>query len=70
LNQKETVLPIDPEIVRKSGMIRNKLAELSYVDPDKAIELLRIWGEHRMPITPFYDTLINAFPKEKQAVGG
>lgn len=38
-----------------------KLAELSYIKPDIAIELLRVWGEKRMPITPLYDEILSHF---------
>lgn len=64
IKNQESSLPINRDIVRKSGEIRNKLAELSYHDTGKAVELLRIWGQHEMPITPFYDLLIQTLAKQ------
>jgi hypothetical protein len=54
-------LPIDIELLNKKRMIPVKLAELSYIKPDVTLELLRIWGEQKMPITPFYDKLLSEF---------
>jgi hypothetical protein len=47
--------PIDPETIKKNTLLPVKLAELSYHDPDKALELLRAWGEGRKTIKHLWD---------------
>jgi len=51
------MLPIDPAILMKKMEIPEKIAQLSYIDSEKAIKYMRIWGERKMPITPLYDEL-------------
>jgi len=51
------MLPIDPKILFKQMEIPEKIAQLSYIDLEKAIKYMRIWGEKKMPITPLYDEL-------------
>jgi hypothetical protein len=46
---------IDRELVRKSAYLPDKLAELSYKNPDAALKLLRDWGEGRKPISQLWD---------------
>jgi hypothetical protein len=60
--QKEFFKFVRP-IVEKSCQIPMLLAELSYSDKKKTIELLRPWLNHKMPITPLYDALIKALVK-------
>lgn len=50
-------LPIDPIILKKRSAIPGMIAKLSYVDQKKAIEYMRIWGEHKMAITPLHAEL-------------
>ncbi|WP_078428799.1 hypothetical protein [Alkalihalobacterium alkalinitrilicum] len=64
---EKELLPIPVEILEKRSMIPMKLAELSYNNPDKAIELLRVWGEKRMPITPLFDEIMDQFDHRKEA---
>lgn len=47
-------LPIDLELLKKREEIPAKLAELSYINSDKAILLLRKWGEKKSPITEMH----------------
>lgn len=56
-------LPIDVDLLNKKRMIPIKLAELSYSNPDAAIELLRQWGEMKTPITPLYEELVSLTSK-------
>ncbi|QKY69440.1 hypothetical protein [Lentibacillus sp. CBA3610] len=51
------VLPIDTDLLKKREEIPIKLAELSYVDSDQAINLLRKWGEKSSPITVLHEEL-------------
>jgi hypothetical protein len=37
-------LPIDLDLLQKRKAIPVKLAQLSYINPEKAIQLLRKWG--------------------------
>jgi hypothetical protein len=60
--QKEFFKHIRPR-VEKSSQIPRLLAELSYSDKEKTIELLRPWLNHKMPITTLYDALIKALIK-------
>ncbi|WP_165769121.1 hypothetical protein [Virgibacillus profundi] len=53
-------LPIDMEILQKREEIPVKLAELSYTNPEKSLELLRKWGEKRTPITPLHEEIRKA----------
>lgn len=57
--------PIDPEILKKRKAIPGLISELSYLNGDKAITYIRIWGEKRMPITELFDELINVIQEEK-----
>lgn len=50
-------LPIDLVILEKDSEIPTLISQLSYVDEQKAIEYVRIWGEKRMPITPLHAAL-------------
>jgi hypothetical protein len=54
-------LPIDVELLNKKRMIPVKLAELSYVNPEAALRLLRVWGEKKKPISTFYDEMLTHF---------
>ncbi|MFD1363072.1 hypothetical protein [Lentibacillus salinarum] len=51
------VLPIDTDLLKKREEIPIKLAELSYVDSEKTINLLRKWGEKNSPITVLHKEL-------------
>lgn len=51
------MLPIDPEILRKSAAIPSKIAELSYKDENAAIKYLRIWGEKKLPVTELFNEI-------------
>ncbi|MDF2911120.1 MAG: hypothetical protein K0Q56_2001 [Sporolactobacillus laevolacticus] len=57
MNHQYPGLPIDPEILEKRKQIPVKIAELSYLDQESAIEFIRIFGEHKMPITTMFDEL-------------
>jgi hypothetical protein len=56
-----TNLPIDVELLNKRRLIPVKLAELSYINPEATIRLLRIWGEKKMPITPLFNEIMSYF---------
>ncbi|MDD9312613.1 hypothetical protein PUS82_15165 [Cytobacillus firmus] len=60
--------PIDPEILRKRKAIPGLISELSYLNEDKAVNYIRIWGEKRMPITELFDELINTIQAEKDNI--
>jgi hypothetical protein len=53
-------LPIDLELLQKRQAIPVKIAQLSYINPEKAIELLRKWGEKQAPITSLYEEILQA----------
>jgi hypothetical protein len=59
-------LPIDLDLLQKRREIPIKLAQLSYLNPEKAIELLRKWGEKQVPITPLYEEIIQALNSDAQ----
>jgi hypothetical protein len=61
-------LPIDVELLNQKRMIPVKLAELSYIDPEATIRLLRIWGEKKMPITPLFNEIMSYFKDYKEEV--
>ncbi len=52
-----TDLPIDMDILKKRTEIPQKIAKISYVDKDKAIYFLRLWGEGKVAITELYNNL-------------
>jgi|GEM_PF-970064 len=56
-------LPIDRELVRKHAYLPVKLAELSHLDQDKALQLLRAWGKGSMPITQLWEEATKAIAK-------
>lgn len=60
--------PIDPEILRKRKAIPGLISELSYLNKDKAVNYIRLWGEHRMPITEMFDDLVNTIQTEKDTL--
>ncbi|QXJ39543.1 hypothetical protein BV455_02909 [Parageobacillus caldoxylosilyticus] len=59
-------LPIDLDLLQKRKAIPVKLAQLSYTNPEKAIQLLRKWGEKQVPITPLYEEIIQALNSDAQ----
>ena len=65
VSETEVDLPLEYELARKSGEIRNKLAELSYLNVDRAVELMRVWGEHKMHITPLHALLVDEIKRMK-----
>jgi len=65
MNQR--VFETAKELADKHRMIKIKLAELSYINPDKALEFMREFGEHRKPLTTLLDDIMEAFEEEKEA---
>ncbi|MCM3413565.1 hypothetical protein [Metabacillus litoralis] len=63
-------LPIDMELLEKRKAIPVKLAELSYIDQEKAIHFLRIWGEKKSPITPLYNEIMKTLYDKELIEGG
>ncbi|MFX3616101.1 MAG: hypothetical protein ACE3JK_01045 [Sporolactobacillus sp.] len=63
-------LPIDPIILEKRSQIPGKIAEISYKDKDEAIKFMRIYGEHKMPITPMYDKICECLDSLNEKVKG
>jgi hypothetical protein len=59
-------LPIDLDLLQKRKAIPEKLAQLSYANPEKAIQLLRKWGEKQVPITPLYEEISQALNSDAQ----
>ncbi|PAQ15041.1 hypothetical protein CD798_08335 [Bacillaceae bacterium SAOS 7] len=51
-------LPIDLDLLEKRIAIPALLAELSYLNEQRSVELVRVWGEKTMPITSLYDLLL------------
>lgn len=49
---------IDPETVKKHAYLPVKLSELSKVNPDFALRILRDWGEGRKPVLQLWDEVI------------
>lgn len=56
-------LPIDLELLKKREEIPAKLAELSYINSDKAILLLRKWGEKKLPITEMHKEICESLER-------
>lgn len=54
------LLPIDLDLLQKRRAIPVKLAQLSYSNSDKAVDLLRKWGEKKIAITPLYEEIHQA----------
>lgn len=48
---------IDMDIVQKRSEIPKKIAKISYVDKEKAIHFLRLWGEGKVAITELHNDL-------------
>lgn len=53
-------LPISVELVQKRAYLPCKLAELSYKNPEYALQLLRAWGDGKKPITTLWEETIKA----------
>lgn len=60
---REMPLPIDMDLLKKREEIPIKLAELSYMDPDSAVVLLRKWGEKKSPITVLHAEICSYIKK-------
>ncbi|GAB3051189.1 hypothetical protein [Virgibacillus ainsalahensis] len=60
----ETTLPINLDILEKRDEIPIKLAELSYNNSERAVTLLRKWGEKKSPITELHKELCESLKKE------
>ena len=52
-------LPISLDLLQKRQEIPGKLAELSYLDSEQAVILLRKWGEKKSAITELHAELTN-----------
>ncbi|WP_338754242.1 hypothetical protein [Bacillus sp. FJAT-52991] len=52
------MLPIDLDLLEKRIAIPALLAELSYLNEHRSVELVRVWGEKTMAITSLYDLLL------------
>lgn len=57
-------LPISKDLLMKRKAIPPLLAQLSYSKPDITLNLLRMWGEKKKPITPLYEEIIYHLNKE------
>ncbi|PPA71930.1 hypothetical protein [Jeotgalibacillus proteolyticus] len=55
--------PIDREVLEQRMAIPVLLAELSYKNTEKSVELMREWGEKKLPITPMYDKIVTEIVK-------
>ncbi|GLC89377.1 hypothetical protein [Lysinibacillus piscis] len=51
-------LPIDPIRVKQNAYLPVKLAELSRVNPEKALELLQAWGEGSKTIKKLWEEVV------------
>lgn len=60
-------LPIDREYIYKRAMLHKKISDLSYSDPDAALEYLRAWAEGRKQVTPLWDELTEALNKQNKS---
>lgn len=60
----ETTLPINLDILKKRDEIPIKLAELSYNNSERAVTLLRKWGEKKSPITELHKELCKSLRRE------
>ncbi|KAA6482212.1 hypothetical protein [Bacillus swezeyi] len=58
-------LPVDPEFLKKRMAIPSKIAQLSYINPEQAIKYIRIWGEHKKPVSELYTELTNVLIENK-----
>ncbi|MFD2046046.1 hypothetical protein ACFSTA_12350 [Ornithinibacillus salinisoli] len=58
-------LPIDLDLLKKREEIPEKLAELSYGNAEKAILLLRKWGERKSPITVLHKEISDCLKKSE-----
>lgn len=61
-----TGLLIDPAILARRSAIPGLIAELSYLDEHAAIEFIRIFGEHKMPITSMFNKLTKTIAEKKK----
>jgi hypothetical protein len=57
---------IDRDTVRKNTYLPVKIAELSYKDPEAALEILRDWGEGRKPVLHLWDDVIGKLEASKE----
>ncbi|MCY9666700.1 hypothetical protein M5X11_17495 [Paenibacillus alginolyticus] len=61
-------LPIPIERIKQLAYLPCKLTELSYVNEEAAFQLLRAWGEGRMPITHLWNETLIAIDEGKSNV--
>jgi len=53
----KSTLPISPERIRQHANLPVKLAELSHIDAEKALSLLRDWGEGKKTIKVLWEEI-------------
>jgi hypothetical protein len=58
--------PIDPEIIKKRAFMPDRLSELSKVDPEAALRLLRDWGDGKKAITDLWDEIMSLLDEHKK----
>lgn len=63
-------LPISLDLLEKRKEIPVRIAELSYVDKDKAIHFMRLWGERAKPISTIHDEVTKVWRSKVNEDGG
>jgi hypothetical protein len=58
-------LAIDMEIVKKRAYLPVKLAELSYMDQEAALRLLREWGAGAKPVSQLWEEAVAALGQQE-----
>ncbi|MEC3841508.1 hypothetical protein [Bacillus amyloliquefaciens] len=59
---------INPETIRKSAHLPDKLSELSKHDPQAALEILQFWGDGVKPIVELWDLVCDKLQKVQLSV--
>lgn len=53
-------LPIDRDYIFKRATLHKKISELSYKNPEAALQFLRDWAEGRKHVTPLWEEVTKA----------
>lgn len=61
-------LPISVDLLEKRREIPVKLAELSYLDPEKAVTYLREWGEKTVPVSDLHSKISKSLDESERKV--
>ncbi|MBM7584997.1 hypothetical protein JOC86_001534 [Bacillus pakistanensis] len=65
-SKQERAFEILQEAARKLAYLPDKLAELSYQQPEEALRLLRNWGEGKQPVNSLFEEVTDLLNSKRR----